>query len=66
MARDEAMRTERFDSLFVADHLLDDLVFDVANYVKNKELDAKVTPFAMIHTHFTMEGLFNFMYTLPD
>ena len=60
------MRNERFDSLFVVDGLIDSIVYDTASHIKNKELDAKVTPFAMIHTHKTMEGLFNFKYTLPD
>jgi hypothetical protein len=42
------------------------MVMETAKIMKEKELRVKVTPFAQVHTRFTMEALFNFNYTYPD
>ena len=66
MALNDAMRPERMDCLFVADSIVDKIIFNTADIIKEKELAVKVTPFAIIHTRKTMENLFDFKFCISD
>jgi len=54
LAIKDATRSERVEAFLVADSGIDVLIGECCKVLKEKELAVKVTPFARVHTRFTM------------
>jgi hypothetical protein len=66
LALKDATRPERIDAFLVADSAIDATISECVKVLKEKELAVKVTPFARVHTRYTMSALFNFKFTHAD
>jgi hypothetical protein len=66
LAMKDATRPERIEAFVIADSGIDAMISASCAILKEKELAVKVTPFARVHTRYTMAALFNFQFTASD
>ena len=66
MGIEDAIRPERMDAFFAADTVVNGIITEIANIMKERELAVKITPFAVVHTRKTMERLFDTKFFCYD